>query len=79
MLTRMKSNSEKVLMMDAIAEQYGCLTRMTDTTAEWYDRLTEMTGSLLSWISVESKEMRGRYLNLYKENDTEDEGALQSK
>ena len=42
----MKSNGEKVLMMDATAEWYGRLTRMMDTTAERYDHLTEITGAL---------------------------------
>ena len=46
MLTRMKSNGEKVLMTDATAERYGRLKRMTNTIAERYDRLTEMTGAL---------------------------------
>ena len=46
MLTRMKSNGEKVLMTDATAERYGRLVKMTDTTVERYDRLTKMTGVL---------------------------------
>ena len=35
--------------------------------------------ALWSWISVESKEMKGRELGLYGENGTEDEGTLRSK
>ena len=46
MLTRMKSNGEKVLITDAIAKRYGCLKRMTNTIAERYDHLIEMTGAL---------------------------------
>ena len=42
----MKSNGEKVLMTDAIAEWCSRLTKMTDTIAEWYDRLTMMMGTL---------------------------------
>ena len=63
-LTRLKLDGKKALMMDEAAEWYG---------------LTMMPGALWSYISVESKEMRGGKFGLYRGNGTEDERALRFK